>query len=296
MILDIFIIVLPLFIVIIAGFLMGFFFKLNGDSYVRVVTDFFMPLLVFDSLYNSTIEGSDVLNLLGATVFVVLSLMVLSIIYLKIFNLDLRSFMPPVIFMNSGFLGIPLMKLWGGMAAMNSIVIYDQIQTFLIFTLGILIVTGGFSVAGLKEMIKSPLLWAIVLGFVFRFSSLSLPGTVMSVFSFGGVAAPPLAAFALGASLTGSKIKASFHIISGLLLRFVGGFLAGMAAVYIFGIGGLLKTVVLVASSLPSAVFSFILPLRYGVEPGDSGAMVLISTALGVFTIPLAFTLAALLQ
>ena len=47
MILDIFIIVLPLFIVIIAGFLMGFFFKLNGDSYVRVVTDFFMPLLVF---------------------------------------------------------------------------------------------------------------------------------------------------------------------------------------------------------------------------------------------------------
>lgn len=293
MFLEIFIIVLPLFIVVIAGFFLGLFFKLSQDTLIRVVTDFFMPLLVFDSLYSSKIGVSDVLNLLGATVFVVFILIGLSMIYVKAFKLDSRSFIPPVIFMNSGFLGIPIMKLWGGIAAMNSIIVYDQIQTLLIFTLGILIVTGGFSVSGLKEMIKSPLLWAIIFGFIFRFSSVSLPDSLLAVFRFGGIAAPPLAAFALGVSLTENKLKISLHLVSGLAFRFIAGFLAGLAAVYIFNLTGLLKTVVLVASSLPSALFSFALPLRYKVKADNAGAMVLISTVLGIITIPFSFTLAA---
>jgi len=210
-------------------------------------------------------------------------------------SLDSRSFIPPVIFMNSGFLGIPLMKLWGGMAAMNSIVVYDQIQTFLIFTLGILIVTGGFSLSGLKEMLKSPLLWAIALGFVFRFGKVSLPLSILKIFSFAGIAAPPLAVFTLGVSLKGKKIEVKVHLILGLLFRFIGGFLAGWASVFIFNIEGLLRTVIIVASSLPSAVLSFVLPLRYGVKADDASAVVLISTVMSIFTIPLTFALAAVI-
>ncbi len=286
---------LPIFFTAAGGYFLTKRFSLSVETLVRAVTDFFMPFLVFYSLAASNMDGKTVLQLTGVTGFIVIVLFIVSFLYAKAAKLDTRTFIPPIIFMNSGFLGIPLMKLWGGLAAMNFIVVYDQIQTTFIFTLGILIVTGGFSAKGLKEMIKSPLLWAIVAGFAWNFLPLPMPEVLANTFQFAGTAATALATFALGASLCGKKIKITVHLFAGLLLRVIGGFLAGLAAVRLFGLGGTLKTVVLVASALPSAVFAFVLPERYGVKAEFSGTLVLISTLFGVVTIPLVFWLASLL-
>lgn len=289
MFLQSFVLLLPIFIVAAGGFFLTRLFKLSVDTLVRVVTDFFMPFLVFYSLATSEVRGGMLLSLAGATGFIVILLLILSFVYSRVFRLDGRSFIPPIIFMNSGFLGIPLMKLWGGILAMSYIIVYDQVQTILIFTLGILIVTGGFTVSGFKEMLKSPLLWAIVLGFVWNFFGLPFPPAVRNSFEFAGTAATALATFALGASLNGKRFHFSVHLITGLLLRTVVGFFSGVLACIIFGIEGTLKTVILVASALPSAVFSFVLPERYGVDAEYAGTLVVLSTVLGIFTIPLAF-------
>lgn len=159
MIINSFLILLPLILLALGGYLLSTFYSLSEDTLIRIVTDFFMPALIFYSLYTSDINLIKTLKLFGAVSFVLASLFVLSLFYCRLFKLDFKTFAPPILFMNSGFLGIPLMKLWGGFAAMNYIVIYDQIQTFYIFTLGIIIVTGGFTLVGIREMIKSPLLW-----------------------------------------------------------------------------------------------------------------------------------------
>ena len=208
------------------------------------------------------------------------------------FKLDKQSFMPSLLFMNSGFLGIPLMNLWGGVEAMNLIVIYDQIQTIYIFTLGIFIITGGLSRKSLASIIKSPILWAIFIGFFFRLTGIKLPTSLLTTFAFAGDAAPPLAAFTLGVSLTTTKFQMNRQIAAGLMIRFIGGYLFGMLASALFGLSGLSRTVVIVASSLPSAVFTSVLPIRYGVKSDFSSTMVLVSTILGIFTIPLSFYLA----
>lgn len=285
---------LPIFFTAGGGYFLTKRFSLPVEIIIRAVTDFFMPILVFYSLAVSNMDGRTVLHLAGVTGFIVLVLFFFSFLYTKAAKLDGRTFIPPVIFMNSGFLGIPLMKLWGGLAAMNLIVVYDQVQTTLIFTLGILIVTGGFSAGGLKEMIKSPLLWAILAGFIWNFLPISFPKILTTTFRFAGNAATAVATFALGASLCGKKINFSIHLLAGILLRIVGGFLAGLAAVYIFRLEGTVKTVVLVASALPSAVFSFVLPERYGVNAEFAGTVVVISTVLGIVTIPLVFWLASI--
>ncbi len=285
----------PLFVVIGGGFFLSRAFNLSEDTLVRIVTDFFMPILVFNSLYSARLESGKVASILGATIFVILTLLALSYLYAKIFDTDSRSFIPPVIFMNSGFLGIPLMNLWGGILPMNMIVIYDQIQTFFIFTLGILIVSGGFSWKGLREMLLSPLLWAILLGFAARYSGMNIPRSIINIMDFAGNPAPSLAAFALGSSLSNRRLIFDRHIVSSILLRFVFGFLAGYLATLILNIDGILKTVVIVASSLPSAVFSFVLPMRYDVKSEHPGSMVFLSTILSLVTIPASFALAALL-
>ncbi|HKM07330.1 MAG TPA: AEC family transporter, partial [Sphaerochaeta sp.] len=228
----------------------------------------------------------------GATTLVLILLALSSFLYATAFKLDKRSFMPSLIFMNSGFLGIPLMQLWGGTQAMNLIVIYDQIQTIFIFTLGILIITGGLNRKSLGTIVKSPILWAVFAGFFFRITGIVIPTALVSTFEFAGGAAPPLAALTLGISLKNTKWHLDRHIAGALVIRFIGGFLFALLATRLFGLTGLSRSVVLVASTLPSAVFTSVLPIRYKVPSDFGSTMVIVSTILGIITIPLSFMLA----
>ena len=283
---------LPILLLSLGGYVFARLYAIDLDTLVVIISDLFMPALIFISLYKSDIHPSLVLDLAGATTLIVILLTLTSFLYAKAFKLDKRSFMPSLIFMNSGFLGIPLMQLWGGTPAMNLIVIYDQIQTIFIFTLGILIITGGLTRKSLGTIVKSPILWAVFAGFFFRFSGLVIPSALVTTFEFGGSAAPPLAAFSLGVSLKSTKWHLDKHIAGGLVIRFVGGFLFALLATRLFGITGLSRSVVLVASTLPSAVFTSVLPIRYGVRSDFGSTMVIISTILGILTIPLSFLLA----
>lgn len=289
MILDSFLILVPLIFLALGGYFLSELYSLSEDTLIRIVTDFFMPILIFYALYTSDIDLAKTLTLLGAVTIVLAVLFLVSQVYCRLFKLDFKAFAPPILFMNSGFLGIPLMKLWGGFAAMNVIVIYDQIQTFYIFTMGIVIVTGGFTLTGVREMIKSPLLWAIVAGFLFKHLEIPVSQNLVETLGYCGAGAPALATFALGCSLRKRRVTADIHLLSGLVFRFVFGFLAGWAATAFLNITGMERTVVLVASSLPSAVFSVVLPLRYGIDARFAGSLILISSILSVFIIPIVF-------
>lgn len=285
------VILFPLFLLIGGGYLIARLFSLSEGPLVRVVTDFFMPLLVFHSFCTTPTSISQVTRIFGAVSLVVLALLAVSWLYARTFNLNFRALAPPLLFMNSGFLGIPIMKLWGGAAAMNLIVLYDQLQTFYIFTLGIVVVTGSFSWRGLKEIVQTPLIWSIILGLVFNIFRIPVHETILSGFAFGGDVAPALAVFTIGMSLNRYKISIDVHVVAGVLMRFVLGFLFGWLASALFGFTGLTRTVVIVASSLPSAVFSAVLPIRYGVESRYASSTLMISTLLSIMTLPLAFYL-----
>lgn len=282
----------PILALTLAGYIFARLYAINLETLVILISDLFMPALIFISLYKSDLKASLVLDLAGATTLVLILLALSSFLYATAFKLDKRSFMPSLIFMNSGFLGIPLMQLWGGTQAMNLIVIYDQIQTIFIFTLGILIITGGLNRKSLGTIIKSPILWAVFAGFFFRITGIVIPTALVTTFEFAGGAAPPLAALTLGISLKSTKWHLDRHIAGGLVIRFVGGFLFALLATRLFGLTGLSRSVVLVASTLPSAVFTSVLPIRYGVPSDFGSTMVIVSTILGILTIPLSFLLA----
>jgi len=86
------------------------------------------------------------------------------------------------------------------------------------------------------------------------------------------------------------------HVVVGVLLRTVAGFAFGLAAAALFGLQGPARTVVVVASSLPSAVLASVLPARYGVKPNLAAPVGRLPTARGVVPIPAALYLEALLR
>lgn len=285
----------PLVLLIVGGFLMASFISVSEATLVRVVSDFFMPLLIFHALYLSTVEADSIVLLSASVVIVLVVLMAVATLYALLTGVDRRAFSLPVLFMNSGFLGIPLMQLWGGASAMNLIIIYDQISTIFLFTLGIFMAAGGVSARGMRGVVTSPMLWALVAGFAFRFLSIPLPTVVLSSFEFAGNAAPPIAAFALGASLAHQQVRVDVHILAGVLFRFFVGFAAALLAAEVLGLKGEIRTVVLVASALPAAVMSYVLPVRFGTDASHARTVVVVSTFLSFLWIPVVFHLASLL-
>lgn len=292
MLLTSFLQMLPILLVVLGGYLLSALYSLDVQDLVKVASDFFLPALIFISLTESNLTGQAIADMAKASALVCVLLFGAAILWAKLAKEDIRSTVPPLVFMNSGFLGIPLMKLWGGMEAMNLILIYDQVQGIFMFTLGILVITGGFSKKSIFSMLHSPVLWSVVLGFLFRLTPLSMPQSLVESFTFAGEAASPLAAFALGVSIRSIKFTFSWNLITALIMRFAGGYLIGYLAVMAFGLTGLARTVVLVSTALPSAMFTSILPLRYGLPNQFASTMVLTSTLLGILTIPLSFALA----
>lgn len=291
MFLNSFIQMLPILIIAAGGYLTKKAFAVETQPLVKITADFFMPMLVFHALYHSDLHGSQMLGIAGAVTVVIAAQTAISYFYARTAKIDYRGFMPANIFLNSGFLGIPLMKLWGGLAAMNLIVVFEQVQTMYLFTLGLLIITGGFSRRSLGHMVKAPILWAIVAGFAFNLLQLPVPRPLLTTFEFGGNAAPPFAAYILGCSLFDGRLRIDRHVLAGILIRIVGGFFLGLLAAALFGMGGLERTVIVVAAALPSAVFTSVLPMRYGVPSEYAGPIVVLSTLISIITIPLTFML-----
>ena len=292
MIASSFVQMLPILLVVLGGYVLSGIYSIKVEDLVKIVSDFFMPALIFISLVQSDLSGSTIADIAKASSLVCILLFALALAWAKLFRKDIRSTVPPLVFMNSGFLGIPLMMLWGGMEAMNLILIYDQVQGIFMFTLGSLVITGGLSKKSLLSMLHSPILWAVLVGFGARLMALRIPVSLGNAFSFAGEAASPLAAFTLGVSIRNIRFSFSWSLIGALLLRFAGGYAIGYVAALVFGLSGMARTVVIVATALPSAVFTSVLPLRYNLPNQFAGTMVLTSTLLGILTIPLSFALA----
>ncbi|OQA43074.1 MAG: Membrane transport protein [Spirochaetes bacterium ADurb.Bin315] len=282
---------LPILVVILSGYVMGRLLPIDSKTLATVAADFFMPALLFISMATTDLEGSLVSSLIGSSISITAMLLIVAFIWAKLAGQEPSKTVPSLVFMNSGFLAIPLMKLYGGNLGMNMSVIFDFTQSFAMFTVGVFIITGGLKASSIKAAFASPIIWATVSGLLVRTLAIPIPETIREIFLYAGDGAPALASFALGVSLKDFKLTLKVELISALFVRFVGGFLIGLLAANLFGLQGMAKVVVTVTAALPSAIFTSVLPIRHNKDANFATTMVLLSTLLGAFTIPLSFAL-----
>jgi hypothetical protein len=70
------------------------------------------------------------------------------------------------------------------------------------------------------------------------------------------------------------------------VIRVVGGFGLGLFVACLFGLEGVERGVLVLQSSMPVAVFNYLLALRYQREPGEVAGMVVLSTVLSFILLP----------
>ena len=195
---------------------------------------------------------------------------------------------------NVGFLGIPMLALLLGEAAVGPIMVVLAIDLIVFGSLIVILITGsrdgrmsprilGTVALGL---IKNPMIVSISLGLAVSAMALPIPLPVNDFLTLLGAAATPGALFAIGASLATKSAErmavAGWLSLCKLVLHPAA---VAVAALIFFNVDPYAAGVMIAAAALPVAGNVYILAQHYGVAPARVSASILISTAISVLTV-----------
>ncbi len=195
---------------------------------------------------------------------------------------------------NTGFLGVPMLTLLLGEAAIGPVVLALAIDLIVFSSLIVILITGSrdgkmslgiFRTVGLG-LIKNPMIVAISAGLLWSGFQIPIPDPMNDFLAILGGAATPGALFAIGASLATKSAErievAGWLSFCKLILH--PAFVA-FAAIYLFSVDPFSTVVIISVASLPVAGNIFILAQHYGVAPQRVSAAILVSTALSIVTV-----------
>ncbi len=226
---------------------------------------------------------------MGSAVLVVLGTLIISRLVfsaLRLGDTDARTL--PVVLINSGNLGIPISLFAFGEQELGTIIIFFVTSAMFIYTLGIVLAARGSETSDTHwtEVFKLPLMYAAISGIIVSVFSIDMPDLILRPINILGQAAIPLFLISLGMSLAG--IDPRKQIRPALLsssIRIGLGVLLGLASASIFNLAGAQRGVVILQSSMPPAVASFMLSKKYGCKPELVAATVFTGTIISIFTI-----------
>jgi len=281
-------------ILICAG--LGFAWARKGPDYpVEFVTRAVMyigaPCLIVSSFSKAGIDISKIAEIAAAAVVSLLVMLVIGIALIRLLKLEITTFLPSLLFPNIGNMGLPLCLFAFGETGLALGLTVFLLIFSLHMSLGIVLVAGKGNMAGL---LKQPVIWATAMAVVLVSSDLSLPVWLDNTTSLLGGFTIPLMLITLGVSLADLKVIEWKHSLLFSAVRVVGGFCLGVLVAALFGLEGVERGVLILQSSMPVAVFNYLLAVRYQREPGEVAAMVLLSTLLAFVLLPfiVAFVLA----
>jgi predicted permease len=132
-----------------------------------------------------------------------------------------------------------------------------------------------------------PLIYASLAGLGFNLLQIKLPELLLQPLAMLGQATIPIMLISLGYRLHEVESLQWGHALGGALVRIFGGFAVANLAVYLIGAQGVNRQVLLLYGALPAAVINFVLTEKYRQDPGLAASIVVISTLISLFSIPL---------
>lgn len=280
--------VIPVFLLIATGFVFARFKKINLASVTEIIVYLGTPSLVFSSLASRPIFLADIAVLFFGVIIIFAGVGLLIRAYFFGFKFSSRGFALPSLFMNAGNMGIPLALFAFGQPGMQRATLMFVIITFLQYTLGIYLLNGR---GNWKETFRLPLIYATIAGLAVNLTHLKIPELLLQPFSLLGQATIPIMLISLGYRLYDVQSIRWGHALGGALVRILGGSAAAFAAVNLIGAQGVNRQVLLLYGCLPAAVINFILTEKYRQDPELAASIVVLSTFISIFTIPIMFWL-----
>ena len=281
---NIIIIVLPIFLIIALGALLGKIKKLNLDSFIFIIMYITAPALVFSSLQKSEIKIAEFFSMIVYVLIIILILWIISAIIIKLTKTKEKGLQLPMMFGNTGYLGFPVALFAFGVIGLSYAVIYSAIETIALMSLGIYL---AHHKNDFREIFKIPLIYAIIIALLFNIIKYKLPSLILTPIDMIGQITIPLALIVLGYRLTKIKVKQVKKAFLVSLFKMVGGFIIALSIVTIFSLTGLIRNILILQAAMPSAVLTMVICYKYKRDADLVASIVFISTLLSIITIPL---------
>ena len=137
---------------------------INQKEIIKFIAWIGAPCLVFDSLINLDSTYAIVSSITFGAVIMIFGMLLISFALLKIYNLNIKTYINPMTFVNSGNIGITICLFAFGDLGLEIAIIYFATSSILNFTLGVSIWSGRFSP---KILLKTPILFSVIIKSIF---------------------------------------------------------------------------------------------------------------------------------
>jgi predicted permease len=289
MLLRVISIVFPVFAVAAIGYFYGRHKRPDMALANQLNMDLFVPALVFGALASKSFDLSAYKGLAVAGALVILGSGLLALPFARWLKVDIRTFVPPMMFSNSGNMGLPLALLAFGQAALPAAIILFVVEMALHFSLGAYILDHR---TRLTRMLRIPVIMATLLGLAFSAGGVVLPGPVATVVRMLGDIAVPLLLFSLGVRLTEVSFKDWRLGLWGAIVCPATGLAVVWAISPWLQLPPMQQSLLIIFGALPPAVLNFIVAEQYRQEPEKVASIVMLSNLGSLLVVPLALAVA----
>jgi len=292
MLLRILAIVFPVFAIIAVGWWYARHRRSRGGIDMAFANqlnmEVFVPALVFAALTSKSLELSAYGRLALAALAVMLGSGLVAWALARLLGEQPKTFVPPMMFVNAGNMGLPLMVLAFGEAALPAAVVLFFVENTLHYVLGTWLLDHH---ARLWNLWRVPVIFAALAAVAVKLAGNDVwPPLHMAIKLLGDVSIP-LLLFSLGVRLATSKL-------ADLRIGLIGAVACpamGMALAWAIGrsleLAPADADMLLVFGALPPAVLNFVFAERYRQEPAKVASMVMIGNLGALVFVPLALML-----
>ena len=284
MILELLSVVAPVFVVALVGLVWarsGAHF--DEVSISRLVLNVGIPCLVFRTLTSLDVPPAELARMAGLAAGVMSMFAIGGFAVLKVMNLPAHTYLGPLIFANSGNIGLPICLFAFGDAGLALGMAYFAVSSTCHVVLGGPLFAGSFS---LRPFFRSPLTWAVIVTVGVVASGVTVPIWIARTTTLLGDIAIPLMLLTLGVSLSKMHPESLGRSAILSLVRLGLGVSASLLLTTLLGIEGLPRKVLVLQASMPVGVLNYLFAQRYARSPEQVASLVLVSTLVSVVSIP----------
>ena len=293
----------PIYLAIALGYLAtrrGLFSKADMPVFGKFTIHIALPALLFNALSQRSVGEIFNVQYLGAYALGSLLVIALGLWWARKVqghSLSYSSMMAMGMSCpNSGFVGYPIMLLTMGPVAGVALALNMMVENLLLIPLLLAVADSGGAAAGrwqqvlrqtLVSLVRNPMIWGIVIGFVYAMSGLHLPAPLARTVNLFASASGALSLFVIGGSLVGLKAEGLKGTVSQIAFgKLVLHPLVLVAVLlWVFPVSDpALRQAALLTSALPMLGIYTILSQRHG-HGTISAATLLVTTVVSFFSL-----------
>lgn len=289
MLLRIFSIVFPIFAIVAAGYLYARLKKPDITFANQLNMDVFIPALLFSVLSSKSFDIAAYQQIALGALVIIIGSGLLALPIAKLAKVPVKTFVPPMMFTNSGNMGLPLAVFAFGEQALPAAVVLFIVENGLHFTLGTYIMDHR---AHWLDVLRIPMVVATLAGIAFSLSGWVLPQPVNVTIEMLGQVSIPLLLFSLGVRLINVDIKDWRIGLLGAVVCPVSGLVIAWLLLQFMDLPPLQASLLLIFGALPPAVLNFIVAEKYRQEPSRVASIVMLGNLTSFISIPIVLAFA----